>query len=160
MTSTADVVDEHGDRAAVCETDLRAFGGVRAFSGVIATVRCFEDNVRLRECVSEPGAGRVLVVDGGGSRRVALLGDVIAGIALDSGWSGIVVNGCVRDAAALRELEIGIRALGSNPRRSGKDGGGEIGVALSFGGVTFVPGDMLHADDDGIVIVPAGPSHE
>lgn len=160
MTSTADVVDEHGDHAAVCETDLRAFGGVRAFSGVIATVRCFEDNVRLRECVSGPGSGRVLVVDGGGSQRVALLGDNIAGIALDSGWSGIVVNGCIRDVAALSELAIGIRALGSNPRRSGKAGSGELGVAVSFGGVTFAPGDMLHADDDGIVVVPAGPSHE
>jgi regulator of ribonuclease activity A len=159
VRSTADVVDEHGDRAAVCEIELGAFGGVRAFSGRIATVRCYEDNVLLRACISEPGDGRVLVVDGGGSRRVALLGDNIAGIALDSGWAGIVVNGCVRDVTALRELAIGIRALGSNPRRSDKAGGGQVGVAVSFGGVTFVPGDMLHADDDGIVIVPAGLSH-
>jgi regulator of ribonuclease activity A len=159
VTSTADIVDEHGDRAAVCEIDLPAFGGVRAFSGAIATLRCNEDNVLLRECISELGNGRVLVVDGGGSRRVALLGDNLAGIALDSGWAGVVVNGCVRDVRALRELAIGIRALGSNPRRSDKVGGGEVGVAVSFGGVTFAPGDLLHADDDGIVVVPAGLSH-
>ena len=153
MISTADILDEHGDHASVCQLDLRQFGGVTAFSGAITTVRCYEDNVLLRECVSGPGDGRVLVVDGGGSLRVALLGDNIAGIARDSGWSGIVVNGCVRDVAELRELEIGIRALGSNPRRSGKAGGGEVGVAVSFGGVTFTPGVTLYADDDGIVVV-------
>jgi regulator of ribonuclease activity A len=159
LTATADIVDEYGDQAAVCETDLQAFGGVRTFSGVIATVRCFEDNALLRERVSEPGGGRVLVVDGGGSLRLALLGDNIAGIAANSGWAGVVVNGAVRDVAALRELAIGIKALGSNPRRSGKAGAGEVDVVVSFGGVTFTPGDMLHADDDGIVVVPAGLSH-
>ena len=100
-----------------------------------------------------PGDGRVLVVDGGGSRRVALLGDNIAGIARDNGWAGLVVHGCVRDVAALHALVIGVRALGSNPRRSGKAGGGELDLAVSFGGVTFAPGAMLYADDDGIVVV-------
>ena len=154
MISTADTLDEHGDRAAVCELMLRQFGGVTAFSGVIATVRCHEDNVVLREYVSSPGAGRVLVIDGGGSLRVALLGDNIAGIACDSGWAGLVINGCVRDVAALRDLEIGIRALGSNPRRSGKNGGGEVDVAVSFGGILFTPGAALYADDDGIAVIP------
>lgn len=153
MTPTADVLDEHGDRAAVCELDLRQFGAITAFSGAIATVRCHEDNVLLRERVSGPGDGRVLVVDGGGSLRVALVGDIVAGIARDKGWAGIVVNGCVRDVAALRELELGIRALGSSPRRSGKAGGGEVDTAVSFGGVTFTPGAMLYADDDGVVVV-------
>jgi regulator of ribonuclease activity A len=154
MTSTADLLDEHGDRAAVCERVLQQYGGVAAFSGVIATVRCHEDNIVLRECVSSPGAGRVLVVDGGGSLRVALLGDNIAGIARDSGWAGLVINGCVRDVPALRELEIGIRALGSNPRRSGKNGGGEVDVAVSFGGIAFTPGATLYADEDGIAVIP------
>jgi len=153
VISTADVVDQHGEHAAVCELDLRQFGGVLAFSGAIATVRCHEDNVLLRECVSEPGGGRVLVVDGGGSLRVALLGDNIAGIARDNDWAGLVVNGCVRDVAALHALEIGVRALGSNPRRSGKAGGGELDLAVSFGGVTFTPGATLYADDDGIAVV-------
>lgn len=153
MTSTADIVDEHGDNAAVCELELRRFGGVTAFSGAIATLRCHEDNVLLRELISGPGNGRVLVVDGGGALRVALLGDNIAGIARDNGWAGIVVNGYVRDVATLRDLEIGILALGSNPRRSGKAGGGEIDVPVSFGGLTFMPGAMLYADDDGLVVV-------
>ncbi len=153
MIPTADVIDEHGERAAVCELELRQFGGIRAFSGAIATVRCHEDNVLLQECVSGPGGGRVLVVDGGGSLQVALLGDNLAGIARDSGWAGIVVNGCVRDVAALRALELGIRALGSNPRRSGKAGAGEVNAAVRFGGVTFTPGAMLYADDDGVVVV-------
>lgn len=153
MTSTADPLDEHGDRAAVCELELRQFGAVSAFAGVIATVRCYEDNVLLRERAAEPGRGGVLVVDGGGSLRVALLGDNVAGIACENGWAGIVLNGCVRDVATLRELAIGIRALGSNPRRSGKAGGGEVETAVSFGGVTFTPGTMLHADDDGVIVV-------
>lgn len=154
MISTADTLDEHGDRAAVCELVLRQFGSVRAFSGVIATVRCHEDNVVLREYVSSPGAGRVLVIDGGGSLRVALVGDNIAGIARDNSWAGLVINGCVRDVAALRELEIGILALGSNPRRSGKSGGGEVNVAVSFGGILFTPGATLYADDDGLAVIP------
>ena len=153
MISTADILDEHGDRAAVCELVLQQFGGVTAFSGVIATVRCHEDNVMLKEVVSSPGDGRVLVIDGSGSLRVALLGDNIGGIARDSGWAGLVINGCIRDVAALRDVEIGIRALGSNPRRSRKNGGGEIDVAVSFGGIEFPPGATLHADDDGIVVV-------
>ena len=153
MISTADIVDQHGEHAAVCELDFRQFGGVRVFSGAIATVRCHDDNVLVRECVSGPGDGRVLVIDGGGSLRVALLGDNIAGIARDNSWAGLVVNGCVRDVAALHALEIGVRALGSNPRRSGKAGGGELDVVVSFGGVTFAPGAMLYADDDGIVVV-------
>ena len=154
MISTADILDEHGDRAAVCELMLPQFGAVRAFSGAIATVRCHEDNVVLTEYVSSPGGGRVLVIDGGGSSRVALLGDNIAGIARDSGWAGLVINGCVRDVVALREVAIGIRALGSNPRRSRKNGGGEVDVAVRFGGIEFTPGATLHADDDGIVVVP------
>ncbi len=153
MIATADILDEHGERAAVCELGLRQFGGVGAFSGLITTIRCYEDNALLRECASRQGAGGVLVVDGGGSLRVALLGDNIAGIARDNGWSGVVINGCVRDVAALRELEIGISALGSNPRRSGKNGGGELDVAVTFGGATFTPGAMLYADDDGIVVL-------
>ncbi len=132
---------------------FRQFGGVRAFSGQIATVRCYEDNVLLRGRVSEPGAGRVLVVDGGGSFRCALVGDNIAGIAVENGWAGIVVHGCVRDVAALEELPIGIKALGTNPRPSGKTGAGDVDVSVTFGGAEFSPGAMLHADDDGVIVL-------
>ncbi len=153
MTPTADILDEHGERAAVCALRFTQFGGTRSFAGEIATVRCHEDNVLVRERASSPGEGRVLVIDGGGSLRVALVGDVVAGLALDNGWAGLVVHGCVRDVAALRELELGIKALGSNPRPSAKTGAGEIDVPVEFGGVTFRPGTMLYSDDDGIVVL-------
>ncbi|HUZ80684.1 MAG TPA: ribonuclease E activity regulator RraA, partial [Gaiellaceae bacterium] len=114
MTSTSDLWDAHGDRAIVCELQLRQFGGIRAFSGEIATVRCLEDNMLVKRRVAEPGKGRVLVVDGGGSLRCALVGDNVAGLALESGWAGLVINGCVRDVEALSELAIGVKALGTN----------------------------------------------
>jgi regulator of ribonuclease activity A len=152
VTATADLLDEHPD-AAVCTLALRQFGGVASVDGEIATVRCFEDNVLVRQRVSEPGAGRVLVVDGGGSLRVALVGDNIASLARGNGWAGLIIHGCVRDAAALRELAIGIKALGTHPKPSGKTGEGEIDVPVSFGGVTFHPGARVASDDDGVVIL-------
>ncbi len=153
--STADLLDEHGERALVCTLALRQFGGRTAFEGTIATVRCHEDNVVLRRRLEEPGEGRVLVVDGGGSLRVALLGDVVGGLAVRNGWSGLVINGCVRDVAALGELDLGIRALGSNPRPSAKGGVGDVDVPVTFGDVTFRPGDRLASDGDGIVVISA-----
>ena len=153
MPSTADVLDEYGDRAAVCSIQFRSFGRP-AFSGRIATVRCHEDNVLLRRCTEEPGNGRVLVVDGGGSDRCALLGDSIATLARDNGWAGIVLNGCVRDSAELDMLEVGIKAVGTCPRPSRKDGAGTRNVPVTFGGVTFEPGAQLYADSDGVVLLP------
>jgi regulator of ribonuclease activity A len=150
--TTSDLFDAHPG-AAACETQFRQFGGVRSFSGPIATVRCHEDNVLLRAQVSEAGDGRVLVVDGSGSFACALLGDNIAEIAVSNGWAGLVVNGCVRDVAALSELPIGIKALGTNPRPSGKSGAGEVGVPVAFGGAEFTPGAILHADDDGVIVL-------
>jgi regulator of ribonuclease activity A len=153
LTATADVLDEHGDGARVCMLELRSFGGRSAFSGEAATVRCDEDNVLVKQRVGEPGGGRVLVVDGAGSRRVALVGDVVAGLARQNGWAGLVINGCVRDVAALRGLDIGILALGSNPRPSGKTGAGEVDVPVTFGDVIFAPGELLYADADGVVVL-------
>jgi regulator of ribonuclease activity A len=153
MQATTDLMDEHEDSAQSCEIQFRQFGAVRAFAGAISTVRCDEDNVLLRQQLSEPGRGRVLVVDGGGSLRRALMGDAIAGLAYDSGWSGVVIWGAVRDVGALADVELGIKALGSNPRRSSKTGGGEIDVPVTFGGVTFAPGATLVSDDDGIVVL-------
>ena len=152
MTSTADLLDEHPD-AAVCDLPLRQFGGVASFEGTIATVRCFEDNVLLRQLVSGPGEARVLVVDGGGSLRVALVGDNIASLALGNGWVGLVLNACVRDSAALRTLGLGIKALGTHPKPSAKDGEGEVDVPVTFGGITFTPGARLVSDDDGVVVI-------
>lgn len=153
MTSTSDLWDEHRDNAIVCELQFREFGGVAAFSGAIATVRCHEDNVLVRQRVSEPGNGRVLVVDGGGSLRCALVGDNIAGLAVENGWAGLVINGCVRDVEALAQFPIGIKALGTNPRPSRKNGNGKIEVPVGFGGATFTPGALLYSDADGIVVL-------
>ena len=150
---TADVLDADPD-AQVCLTQFRSFGA-RAFEGRVATVRCFEDNVVLKAVVSGPGNGRVLVVDGGGSMRCAVVGDNIATIALDNGWAGLVLNACVRDSAALDGLAIGVKAIGTNPRPSGKGGEGEVDVPVAFGEVTFTPGVMLYADEDGVVVRPA-----
>jgi regulator of ribonuclease activity A len=152
VTSTADILDEHGDRAAVCLIQFRSFGRP-AFSGRIATVRCHEDNVLLRRRAEESGDGRVLVADGGGSFRCALLGDNLARVALDNGWAGIVINGCVRDSVALDSVGLGVKALGTNPRPSRKDGLGAADGPISFGGVTFEPDALLYADADGVVVV-------
>jgi regulator of ribonuclease activity A len=151
---TSDVLDELGDGASVCELPLQDFGGPRAFAGPAATVRCFEDNSLVRRRLEEPGDGRVLVVDGGGSLRCALVGDMLAAIGAESGWAGVVIHGCVRDVAALREVSLGIKALGSNPRRSGKTGAGELDVPVELGGAVFRPGDLVYADEDGVVVVP------
>ncbi len=153
-TATSDIVDAYGASVSVCSLRFEQFGGIRVCQGPIATVRCFEDNVVVKRALTEPGLGRVLVIDGGGSLRVALAGDIVAGLALKNGWLGLIVNGCVRDVAALRELPIGIKALGSTPLPSGKTGEGELNVPVTFGGVTFIAGALAAADDDGVVTLP------
>lgn len=152
---TADLVDDIGADVRSCDLQFRQFGGVREFAGPIETVRCFQDNALLKSVLSEPGDGRVLVVDGGGSLHTALVGDVIAELGRVNGWSGLIVNGAVRDAATLRTLGIGIKALGTNPRKSTKTGTGERDVVVSLGGVDFGPGDLAFSDDDGIVVTSA-----
>jgi regulator of ribonuclease activity A len=150
---TADLVDEHGEALQSCDLQLRQFGGRRRFHGSVRTVACFQDNALVKEVLSEPGDGAVLVVDGQGSLHTALVGDLIAGLARANGWAGLVVNGAVRDVAALSALDIGIKALGSNPRKSAKQGTGQVDVPLTFGGVTFRPGAHLYSDEDGVVVV-------
>ena len=151
---TADLVDTYGPDLRVCDIQFRQFGGRRVFCGPVRTVSCHEDNGLLRDLLRTPGSGSVLVVDGGGSLRTALVGDLIAGTAQDNGWAGLVLHGAVRDSAALSHLDLGIKALGTNPRKSAKTGAGAVDMPVTFGGVTFQPGDMLHADDDGIVLLP------
>ena len=150
---TADLVDEIGSDVRSCDIQFRQFGGRPEFAGPISTVRCFQDNALLKSVLSQPGAGGVLVIDGAGSLHTALVGDVIAELARSNGWAGLVVHGAVRDAAALRGIDIGIKALGTNPRKSTKTGAGERDVEISLGGVTFVPGEIAYSDDDGIVVV-------
>ena len=152
---TADLVDDIGPDVRSCDVQFRQFGGRTQFAGPISTVRCLQDNALLKSVLSTPGDGGVLVIDGEGSLHTALVGDVIAELAHSNGWAGLVVHGAVRDAAALRDLDLGIKALGTNPRKSSKTGAGERDVTVSFGGVTFVPGDIAYSDDDGIVVVAA-----
>ena len=153
--STADLYDVHGDRLQSCDTQFRQFGGRREFDGIVATVRCFQDNSLLKSILGTPGDGRVLVVDGEGSLHTALTGDVIGQLAVDHGWAGLILHGAVRDSVALRSLPIGIKALGTNPRKSGKTGAGERDVVVEFGGAVFAPGDRVWSDDDGVVVLPA-----
>ncbi|GAA5160543.1 MULTISPECIES: ribonuclease E activity regulator RraA [Amycolatopsis] len=155
--STADLVDEHGDRLQVCDTQFRQFGAHRAFTGPVRTVSCYHDNGLVKELLNTPGEGAVLVVDGRGSLHSALTGDLIAKAAVDNGWAGLVINGAVRDSAVLAGLPIGIKALGTNPRKSSKAGAGAVDVPVGFGGITFHPGDVLYSDDDGVVLLPSRP---
>lgn len=152
VRGTADLCDQHGERVQVCEPIFHAFGGRRAFHGPISTVRCFEDNSRVKEAVESPGAGKVLVVDGGGSRRHALLGDKLGAAAVRNGWAGVIIHGCIRDSAALGRMDLGIRALGTMPLRSEKRGEGERDVPVRFAGVTFRPGEFVYVDEDGVIV--------
>ena len=150
---TADLVDDIGADVRSCDVQFRQFGGRAQFAGPMATVRCFQDNALLKSVLSEPGGGRVLVVDGGASLHTALVGDLIAELGRSNGWAGVIALGAVRDAATLATLDIGIKALGTNPRKSTKTGAGERDVVLHFGGVDFAPGELAYSDDDGIVVV-------
>lgn len=154
--ATADLVDEIYPDVRSCDLQLHNYGGVTSFAGRITTVRCFEDNALLKSILSTPGDGGVLVVDGGGSLHTALVGDIIAGLAAENDWAGVIVHGVVRDAAALRTIDVGIKALGTNPRKGTKTGAGERDIEVSFGGVTFVPGEIAYSDEDGIVVVAVG----
>jgi len=154
--TTADLVDEHGDAVASCDVQFRQYGGSPRFEGRVRTVRCRHDNALLKSVLCERGDGGVLVVDGGGSLHTALVGDLIAGLAVTNGWAGLVIHGAVRDTVALAALDLGVKALGSNPRKSAKGGSGELDVPVVFGGVTFVPGAQLWADEDGVLVWGGG----
>ncbi len=148
---TADLVDAHAAALTFCDLAFRRFGRIGAFCGPIATVKCHEDNALLRACLEEPGAGRVMVVDGGGSTRVALLGDQIAALARDNGWAGVVINGAIRDSAEIDAMAVGVFACGVSPMKSAKDGAGRRGEAVRFGGAAFTPGGWIYCDADGVL---------
>lgn len=150
--ATADLFDERGTELQSLSLQLRSFGGHAGFAGPIRTVACFQDNALLKSMLSTPGDGAVLVVDGGGSLETALVGDLIAQLGIDHGWSGVVINGAIRDSVTIGGMPFGVKALGTNPAKSGKTGTGTADEPVSFGGVTFTPGRMLWADDDGILV--------
>ena len=150
---TADIVDEYGALALVCKEPFLQYGGVEEFAGPIATVRCAGDLALISERAGSPGAGRVLVVDAGGSLESAMAGDGIASRALTNGWAGIVIWGAVRDVGPLRGVKLGVSAIGTTPRAAATEGGGETDVPVEFGGVRFTPGSHLFSDLDGVVMV-------
>ena len=148
---TADLYDTNRE-VQVADPIFDHYGGVRSFGGEVATVHLYEDNVLMRDKLATPGAGRVLVVDGGGSTWCALLGDRMAQRAIDHGWAGVIVHGCVRDSTELPDLEVGIMAIGTCPRKSLKNGVGAVDVPVTLAGCLIQPGMYLYADEDGILI--------
>ena len=151
---TPDLCDENPETVSAVAPIFNNYGGKRAFGGEIVTVRCFEDNTVVKAQAAEDGAGKVMVVDGGGSMRCALVGDMIAANAMKNGWLGLIIYGCIRDVDAISILDIGIQALNSMPIKSVRENRGELNIEISFGGVTFKPGDYVYADNNGVIISP------
>jgi len=149
---TADLCDHFIDELQVAEPLLISFGGKEMFGGEIVTVKVFDDNVLVKQQLASDGKGRVLVVDGAASSYCALMGDNLATLAINNNWAGVVINGCIRDVAQISEMNVGVFAIGSCPRKSIKKGEGDINVPVAFSGVLFKPGHFLYADEDGIVV--------
>eukprot|EP00746_Dinoflagellata_sp_MGD_P167744 gnl/MRDRNA2_/MRDRNA2_98620_c0_seq1.p1 gnl/MRDRNA2_/MRDRNA2_98620_c0~~gnl/MRDRNA2_/MRDRNA2_98620_c0_seq1.p1 ORF type:complete len:198 (-),score=43.42 gnl/MRDRNA2_/MRDRNA2_98620_c0_seq1:274-867(-) len=150
---TADICDTHGDSVQYVDGGiLQHYGGWTEFCGQIRTVKCSEDNAKVKEVLAQDGHGKVLVIDGGGSRKRALLGDLICKNAVPKGWMGIIINGCIRDAEAISNADLGVMAIGSNPRMTEAKNTGQIDVEVTFGSVCFKPGAYLYADKDGVVV--------
>jgi regulator of ribonuclease activity A len=150
--TTADLCDAYPQAIEVAQPLFQEYGGVERFAGPIETLRVSDDNTAVRESLEMPGRGRVLIVDNNGSLRCALVGGRLAGLAESNGWSGLVINGCIRDSVELRRVRVGIRALNVVPIRSRKNGLSEREVTLNFAGITFAPGRYLYADSDGIIV--------
>lgn len=151
---TTDLYDANEGKVAVLQPMLKSYGGKARFAGQIVTLKLYEDNTLVREVLGEAGAGKVLVVDGGGSLRCALLGDQIAELAVKNQWEGVVIYGCIRDSVAIAALPLGVRALDTNPKKSVKRNEGTRDLVLNFGGVDFPPGHWLYADEDGVLVSP------
>ncbi|GAA1343138.1 ribonuclease E activity regulator RraA [Arthrobacter roseus] len=152
MTATADLYDERGEELQSVGLQFQNLGGNIRFSGRVRTVKCFEDNALVKSILATPGGGAVLVIDGDGSHRTALMGDMIAESAVQNGWSGVIIHGLIRDRVEVAKLSLGVKALGSNPRKSAKTGAGEADIEVSIDGVVFRPGAMVFADEDGILV--------
>ena len=152
---TSDLCDAC-DEALPCALPFRSWGRRRAFAGTIRTLRVHEDIALMRDLVGSPGEGQVLVIDAGGSMARAVFGDLMAGVASRNGWAGLVINGAIRDGLEIDAIDIGVKALGTVPKRGQRTGGGEVDVPVSFGGVTFTPGRRLVADEDGVIVLPHG----
>ena len=149
---TTDLCDAHPDKVSIAEPiGFKDYGGARYFSGKIHTVKCYEDNSLVRKALELSGEGKVLVVDGGGSMRCALLGDMLADLAISNKWAGIIVYGCIRDSEAISKLSIGVKALNTIPLKSDKRNEGQENIAVRFAGINFIPGQFVYCDADGII---------
>lgn len=149
---TPDLCDDNPDVVRVVEPMFNNYGGKKAFGGEIVTVKCHEDNSVVKKQASEPGRGKIMVVDGGGSLRCALLGDLIAEKAVENGWEGLIIYGCIRDVDAIGELELGVQALATIPIKSVRKDRGDLNIEIKFGGVTFKPGEYVYADNNGVIV--------
>lgn len=149
---TCDLCDENPELVRIVEPIFTNFGGKKAFYGEIVTVKCHEDNSVVKENVGKAGEGKVMVVDGGGSLRCALLGDMLAAKAAENGWAGIVIYGCIRDVDEIANTDLGVQALRTIPIKSNRQGRGDLNVSVTFGGVTFHPGEYLYADNNGVIV--------
>jgi regulator of ribonuclease activity A len=147
-----DLCDAFPEAVRVAEPVFRSYGGYDAFHGEITTIKCFEDNSLVAEKLAGSGNGRVLVVDAGGSLRCGMLGDNLAQAAVDHGWSGVVVYGCIRDVDQIKQLPLGVQALAAHPMKSVKRGIGQYDQVLSFAGITVSPGEYLYADHNGLLV--------
>lgn len=151
---TPDLCDQYPDLVQVMEPLTSSFGGRIGFGGEIVTVKCFEDNSLVKEELAKQGEGKVLVVDGGASMRRALMGDMIAESAVKNGWEGVVIYGCIRDVDVIMELDLGVQAINTIPLKTDKRGEGQLNIPVTFGGVTFTPGDYVYADNNGVIVSP------
>jgi regulator of ribonuclease activity A len=150
--STPDICDDFLSDLQVLEPLFSEYGASEKFSGEVVTIKCFEDNTLLKQTLGTDGTGKVMVVDGGGSLRRALLGDLLAAMAVDNGWQGVIINGCVRDVEILKTINLGIRALNCHPVRSDKRNEGQLNAPVTFAGASIKPGQYLYADENGIVV--------
>ena len=149
---TADICDIHSDQLVIMHQQFKSYGKIDSFCGQISTIKCFNDNSKVREAVNSDGFNKALVVDGNASMEGALLGDILAEAAFKNNWSGIIVNGCIRDSDVIANIDIGVFALSTKPVKSVKKGIGDKNIDVGFMGVTFKPGDYIYADSDGIII--------
>ena len=150
---TPDLCDAYPD-VDVVEPIFSNFGGHDSFGGEIVTVKCHEDNSIVKEQVDQDGRGKVMVVDGGGSFRRALLGDMLAEKAAENGWEGLIIYGCIRDVDIIRQIRLGVQAISTNPRKTEKRGIGDLNIPVTFGGITFMPGQYVYADNNGVIVAP------
>jgi len=150
--STPDLCDAHPDKVRILKPVFKNYGAKTSFGGEVVTIKCFEDNSRVKENAGMPGNGKVMVVDGGGSLNKALLGDLITETAMNNGWEGFIIYGCIRDVDPINTMQIGVKALNSIPLKTERKGVGDLNIPVTFAGVTIEPGDFVYSDETGIIV--------